>query len=81
MKIPPTIRKEAKKMRAVRGYKKSDYQKMSPNVMEFDSIQEAAEYLAEKHSQPVEDMVKAIENDTNCDAIYFEDGSVVLLEM
>lgn len=68
-------------MRAVRGYKKSDYLKMSPNVMEFNSIMEAAEYLAEKHSQSVEDMVKAIENDTNCDAIYFEDGSVVLLEM
>lgn len=68
-------------MRAVRGYKKSDYQKMSPNVMEFDSIQEAAEYLAEKHSQSVEYMVQSIKDDTNCDAIYFEDGSVVLLEL
>lgn len=67
-------------MKAVRGYKKSDYKKMSPKVLEFETVQAAAEYLAKKHGEPTESMVRSIKNDTNCDAIYFDDDSCLLLE-
>lgn len=70
-------------MKAVRGYTKDDYQKETnaPIVKEFDTIAQAAAYLAKKHSASVEYMTSSIMNDTNCDAIYFEDGSVIIFEL
>lgn len=70
-------------MKAVTGYSKDDYRKetSAPIVKEFDTIAQAAAYLAEKHNASVEYMTSCIVNDANCDAIYFPDGSVVLFEM
>lgn len=66
-------------MKAIKGYKKEDYRN-APVVLEFQSIDEAAEYLAKKFSTSKDRMIDAIQNDTNCDAIYFDDGSVILNE-
>jgi len=66
-------------MKAVPGYTKDDYRK-APVVLDFSTIAAAAEYLAQKYNQSIQDMEAAILNDTNCDAIYFDDGSVILNE-
>ena len=69
-------------MKAVKGYTKDYYLKetSAPIVKEFDTISQAAAYLAEKHGASVEYMTNSIMNDTNCDAIYFADGSVIIYE-
>ncbi len=69
-------------MKAVKGYTKDHYRKIenAPVVKEFATISEAAEYLAQKHRSSTEYMVNSIMNDTNCDAIYFPDDSVILYE-
>lgn len=67
-------------MKAVKGYDKDYYRQTAPVVMEFEDIAQAAEYIAKKYGQPVEDMTHSIMNETNCDAIYFDDGTVILLE-
>lgn len=67
-------------MKAVKGYKKDDYRN-APTVLEFETIEQAAEYLANKHNQSVNYMIRSIKDDTNCDAIYFNDGSVILREL
>lgn len=67
-------------MKAAKGYSKEDYQK-SPVVLEFETIEKAAEYLEEKYNQDKGDMIKAIKDDANEDAVYFEDGTVILNEL
>ena len=79
--LPPRIIKEDNNMEAVKGYDKESYRQRCPVVKEFDSIQNAAEYLAQKYNSTVEKMTDSIMNDTNCDAVYFPDGSVVLCEL
>lgn len=67
-------------MKAVRGYTKDDYRKSSPSTKDFQSIEAAAEYLKKKWPERSADFyIESIMNDTNCDAVYFEDGSVILL--
>lgn len=69
-------------MRAAKCFDKSDYinPANAPCIKEFATIANAAEYLAEKYNEPVERMTAAIMNDTNADAFYFADGSVVIYE-
>ena len=67
-------------MKAVRGYEKSYYIQRCPVAKEFETVQLAAEYLAEKYNATTESMIDSIMNDTNCDAVYFPDGTVVLCE-
>ena len=66
-------------MEASRGYSKEDYKK-APVNLEFPTIDAAAEYLAAKHDSTEEAMRACIQDDTNCDAVVFEDGSVILNE-
>ena len=70
-------------MKAVREYTKDYYRKEinAPIVKEFSTIEAAVVYLAEKHGANMEDMVSNITNDTNCDAVYFPDGSVIVYEI
>ena len=69
-------------MKAVKGYEKNYYMQETeaPSVKEFDTIQQAAEYLANKYGTSVEYMTSSIMSSTNCDAIYFDDGSVIIYE-
>lgn len=69
-------------MKAIEGFSKEDYKKeKAPVILEFDTIEKAAEYLAKKYNQSVEQMIKCIKDDTNCDAIYFNDNTVILKEL
>lgn len=70
-------------MKAVKGYTKDDYRNASnaPVVLEFPSIQAAATYIAEKYDCHIEIAFEGILNDTNADAIYFEDNSVILYQI
>lgn len=67
-------------MKYVKGYTKDDYRN-APTVLEFETIEQASEYLANKYKQSAEYMIRSIKDDTNCDAIYFDDGSVILREL
>lgn len=67
-------------MKAVKGYTKEDYMR-GPVNKEFASIDAAAEYLANKYHSNPEYMRESILNDTNCDAVYFPDGSVIITEL
>ena len=67
-------------MKAVKGYTKEHYKSIAPTTKEFDTIEKASEYLANKYKESKVKMIKAIKDDTNCDAIYFEDKSVIILE-
>ena len=67
-------------MKTVIGYTKDSYKRSAPSATEFLSIEAAAKYLAERWPEHNADFyTKSIINDMNCDAIYFEDGSVILL--
>lgn len=67
-------------MKAVKGYTKEDYRNSAPVVKDFETIEKASEYLASKYNQSKEYMTRSILDDTNCDAIYFNDNSVIILE-
>ncbi len=67
-------------MKSVKGYSKEYYKNRSPVAKEFETIENAAEYLASKYGSTVKKMKDSILNDTNCDAVYFEDGTVILCE-
>lgn len=68
-------------MKAVKSYTKEYYKQSAPSAMEFPSIESAAEYLLNKwHEHDIAYYTRSILNDTNCDAIYFDDSSVVLLD-
>lgn len=67
-------------MKAVKGYDKESYKATAPIAKEFETIEKAAEYLSNKYKMDKEYMVRSIKDDTNCDAIYFEDNSVIILE-
>lgn len=69
-------------MKAVKGYTKDYYRNgmSAPVILEFDNIGAAAEYLAKKHGLNEEYAAESIINDTNCDAIWFDDGTVILYE-
>lgn len=76
-----TKRKRGKQtMKAANGYSKEDYKK-APVVLEFETMEKAAEYLEKKYNQDKESIIRAIEDDTNEDAVYFEDGTVILNEL
>ena len=70
-------------MKAVKDYTKDYYRKATsaPIIKEFAAIEAAAIYLSEKHNTSVNHMISSIMNDTNCDAVYFPDGSVILYEI
>ena len=70
-------------MKAVRGYTKDNYRKetAAPIVKEFTTIDQAAAYLAKKYGACAEYMTRSIMDDTNGDAIYFEDGTVIIYEL
>ena len=70
-------------MKAPKGYTKDYYRKEinAPVVKEFDTIEAAAIYLSEKHNASVKHMTSSIMNDTNCDAVYFPDGSAIVYEI
>lgn len=67
-------------MKAAKGHTKEDYRN-APNILEFGTIEHAGKYLADKYNQSIECMIERIKDDTNCDAIYFEDGNVILYEL
>ena len=67
-------------MKAVKGKEKSYYLDQAPIAKEFDTIEQAAKYLADKYNSSVEYMTHCIMDETNRDAVYFFDGTVVLLE-
>lgn len=68
-------------MKAVKGYSKEYYKKEcieeGGEPFEFNSLGEAASHLANMGGYAVEVAKQGIENDTNCDWILFEDGSVI----
>lgn len=68
-------------MKAVKGYSKDYYKKECAQeggeAFEFSSMDQAAEHLANMGGYTLEAARAGIENDTNCDWIYFEDGSVL----
>lgn len=68
-------------MKAVKGYTKEDYRKEcieeGGEVFEFNSCSEAAQHLANMAGYTAEIAEEGIKNDTNCDWIIFEDGSVL----
>lgn len=66
-------------MKYVKGYTKADY-RIGDVVREFDTMEAAAEYIAQKYGKSTEWAIEGIMNDTNCDAVYFDDGSVVINE-
>lgn len=71
-------------MKAVNGFTKEQYKNevlAGGYIREFDTVKEAAEYLAKKYDQTTEKMTENIMNDTNSDAIYFDDGSTLLCEL
>lgn len=72
-------------MKAVKGYSKGDYinnaKSSGMNSLEFSTVEAAAEYVAAKYNKTsIIEAKEAILNDTNCDAICFDDGSVILYE-
>ena len=67
-------------MKAVKGYTKDSYRNLAPIAKEFITIDKAAEYLANKYNESKEYMTRSILDDTNGDAIYFDDNSVIILE-
>lgn len=68
-------------MKAVKGYTKEYYKaeciEEGGEPFEFSSFEEAARHLAYMGRYSVEIAKQGIENDTNCDWIFFEDGSVI----
>lgn len=69
-------------MKAVKGYTKHDYimicKEESGEVFSFASIDEAAGYFSMfGHELPTDVALDGILNDTNCDWIVFDDGSVI----
>lgn len=68
-------------MKAVKGYTKEYYKteciEEGGEPFEFNSLSEAAGHLANMGGYTVEVAKQGIENDTNCDWILFEDGSVI----
>ena len=69
-------------MKAVRGYSKEYYRdpERAPIILEFTTIDAAAKHLAEKHGHSFDYMKLSVLDDTNCDAIFFDDGTVILYE-
>lgn len=68
-------------MRAVKGYTKEDYLKNAKKskTREFANMEEAVKYVSRVFKMDKQTAQKSIENDTNCDMIYFEDGSVIVI--
>ena len=69
-------------MKAVKGYTKHDYimicKEEGGEVFIFASIDEAAGYFSMfGHELPTDVALDGILNDTNCDWIVFDDGSVI----
>ena len=69
-------------MKAVKGYTKHDYimicKEEGGEVFSFASIDEAAGYFSMfGHELPTDVALDRILNDTNCDWIVFDDGSVI----
>lgn len=69
-------------MKAVKGYTKHDYimicKEEGGEVFGFASIDEAAGYFSMfGHELPTDVALDGILNDTNCDWIVFDDGSVI----
>lgn len=69
-------------MKAVKGYTKHDYtmicKEEGGEVFSFASIDEAAGYFSMfGHEVPTNIALDGILNDTNCDWIVFDDGSVI----
>lgn len=68
-------------MKAVKGYTKHDYimicKEEGGEVFSFASIDEAAGYFSSRHELPTDVALDGILNDTNCDWIVFDDGSVI----
>ena len=69
-------------MKAVKGYTKHDYIMISKEeggeVFSFASIDGAAGYFSMfGHELPTDVALDRILNDTNCDWIVFDDGSVI----
>ena len=69
-------------MKAVKGYTKHDYimicKEEGGEVFSFASIDEAAGYFSMfGHELPTDVALDGILNDTNCDWIVFDDGSVI----
>ena len=69
-------------MKAVNGYTKHDYimicKEEGGEVFSFASIDEAAGYFSMfGHELPTDVALDRILNDTNCDWIVFDDGSVI----
>ncbi|MEE1078546.1 MAG: hypothetical protein UIC64_05775 [Agathobacter sp.] len=67
-------------MKAVKGSTKESYRELAPIAKDFETIEKASEYLASKYNQSKEYMTRSILDDTNCDAIFFDDNSVIILE-
>ncbi len=72
-------------MRSVKGYTKDDYttrcEKLGGKVINFESMKNAVEYYRKLYPQKTEsDAEKVIRNDTNCDWIVFEDGSILVCD-
>lgn len=72
--------KGEKKMKAVKGYTKESYIENAPKHKEFKNIDLASKYLTTQYPTSLYDAILSILDDTNCDAIFFDDGSVVLIE-
>ena len=70
-------------MKAVKGYTKNDYiaickEEEGGEVFNFKSMCEAVEYIAKfLPGSSKKEAVARIINDTNCDWIVFDDGSVI----
>ena len=70
-------------MKAVKGYTKSDYiaickEEEGGEVFNFKSMDKAAEYIVKfLPGSSKKEAVAGIINDTNCDWIVFDDGSVI----
>lgn len=68
-------------MKAVEGYKKDFYKQecwnIGGDVIEFPSIQKAAKNLSKLTGFSEDVAVESILDDTNCDWIAFDDGSVI----
>lgn len=69
-------------MKAVKGYTKNDYiaicKEENGEVFEFKTMDEAAGYITKFAPDfSKKEAIAGIKNDTNCDWVFFEDGSVV----
>lgn len=69
-------------MKAVEGLKKHDYivecKEEGGEVFGFDTIEAAAEYVEKMFPKMTkEEAIDGIKNNTNCDWVLFEDGSVI----